>query len=89
MFGDCGHGTIMALFALWLVVNEKKLMNFKRGGEVRMTFHNHKSSFEGLLTGLLQIYYANFMFLCLVMVCKYTLRHYSKAKANHFLKTQT
>jgi vacuolar-type H+-ATPase subunit I/STV1 len=34
MFGDCGHGLIMALFALYLVLNEKKLKNFKGGGEV-------------------------------------------------------
>ena len=35
MFGDCGHGFIMFLFALYLVWNEKKLANFKEGGEVR------------------------------------------------------
>ena len=34
MFGDAGHGLIMALFALCLVIFEKKLANFKRGGEV-------------------------------------------------------
>lgn len=34
MFGDCGHGFIMFLFALYLVVNEKKLKSFKGGGEV-------------------------------------------------------
>ena len=34
MFGDCGHGFIMFLFALWLVLKEKKLQNYKGGGEV-------------------------------------------------------
>ena len=34
MFGDAGHGLIMALFALMLIIFEKRLTNFKRGGEV-------------------------------------------------------
>ena len=34
MFGDAGHGLIMALFALMLIIFEKKLVDFKRGGEV-------------------------------------------------------
>ena len=34
MFGDCGHGLIMFLFALWLVCKEKRLQNYKGGGEV-------------------------------------------------------
>ena len=34
MFGDCGHGLLMFLFALYLVYNEKKLKNMKDGGEV-------------------------------------------------------
>ena len=35
MFGDAGHGLIMMLFALALILFEKRLANFKGGGEVR------------------------------------------------------
>ena len=35
MFGDCGHGLIMFLFAYWMVRNEKMLAITKPGGEVR------------------------------------------------------
>ncbi len=35
MFGDAGHGTIMALFALTLILFEKRLANSTAGGEVR------------------------------------------------------
>ena len=34
MFGDCGHGLLMFLFACWMVRNEKKLAITKPGGEV-------------------------------------------------------
>ena len=34
MFGDAGHGLIMALFAFLLIIFEKRLKDFKGGGEV-------------------------------------------------------
>jgi len=34
MFGDAGHGLIMAAFALTLILLEKKLENTDTGGEV-------------------------------------------------------
>lgn len=34
MFGDAGHGTIMFLFALALIIFEKRLASFEGGGEV-------------------------------------------------------
>ena len=36
MFGDAGHGTIMALFALLLILFEKKLASSTAGGEVSL-----------------------------------------------------
>jgi len=35
MFGDAGHGTVMALFALSLIIFERKLANSDVGGEVK------------------------------------------------------
>ena len=35
MFGDAGHGLLMMLAALFLIVREKQLKNFKDLGEVR------------------------------------------------------
>lgn len=34
MFGDFGHGLIMTLFAVWMIMNEKPLMNKKSNSEV-------------------------------------------------------
>lgn len=34
MFGDCGHGLIMAAFALWMVLKEKPLAAKKIESEV-------------------------------------------------------
>ena len=39
MFGDFGHGILMALFAYWLIRSERKLCNWKGGGEVKHSFH--------------------------------------------------
>lgn len=34
MFGDCGHGTVMLLAALWMVLNERRLLAQKTDNEV-------------------------------------------------------
>ena len=34
MFGDAGHGLIMAVFSLLLIIFEKRLANSSAGGEV-------------------------------------------------------
>ena len=36
MFGDAGHGLIMALFAFTLILFENKLANTNTGGEVSL-----------------------------------------------------
>ena len=47
MFGDFGHGILMALFSFWLIRMERKLCNWKGGGEV--------SGIIYLLTALLKL----------------------------------
>ena len=37
MFGDAGHGLLMMLVAVFLIVREKQLKNFKGLGEVGKT----------------------------------------------------
>lgn len=34
MFGDLGHGAVMCLFALWMVLTEKKQTRRRSGNEV-------------------------------------------------------
>ncbi|EDO28296.1 predicted protein, partial [Nematostella vectensis] len=48
MFGDCGHGFIMAMFALYLVLKEDKLKNFKGGGEDKILMLDPKVGYSGI-----------------------------------------
>jgi V-type H+-transporting ATPase subunit a len=53
MFGDIGHGILMALFALFLVVREAKLANFQ-GGEIWNTMFGGR--YIIFLMGIFSIY---------------------------------
>ncbi|XP_068716024.1 V-type proton ATPase 116 kDa subunit a 1-like isoform X5 [Montipora foliosa] len=54
MFGDCGHGLIMFLFALWMIRNERKLQSYKEGGEMFDTLFDGR--YIILLMGLFAVY---------------------------------
>lgn len=41
MFGDLGHGMVMSLFALWMVLMEKKQKKKRSSNEVGMTCYDH------------------------------------------------
>lgn len=54
MFGDLGHGIVATCFAAWLIWMEKKLANWKAGGEMFDTIFGGR--YVILLMGLFSIY---------------------------------
>ncbi|CAI5786219.1 V-type proton ATPase 116 kDa subunit a [Podarcis lilfordi] len=54
MFGDCGHGTVMLAFALWMVSNEKALLAQKTDNEIWNTFFSGR--YLILLMSIFSIY---------------------------------
>ncbi|XP_076258216.1 V-type ATPase subunit a family protein Vha100-2 isoform X2 [Rhynchophorus ferrugineus] len=54
MFGDCGHAIIMALFGLWLVLDEKRIAAMKNKGEIFSIFFGGR--YIILLMGIFSFY---------------------------------
>nr|XP_020656087.1 V-type proton ATPase 116 kDa subunit a [Pogona vitticeps] len=54
MFGDCGHGTVMLAFALWMISNEKALLAQKGDNEIWNTFFSGR--YLILLMSIFSIY---------------------------------